>query len=370
MIGMSKRIINDDDYYTRNITDQYLHDINKIPLLDENEFQKLFLEYKNGSEAAKNKILVSNLRLSLGVARKYIGLGVPLIDLVCEGNFGLEEALKRYDPEKGKYSTYAYSWIDRYIRNAVPNQSKMVRFPITAYDDFVKYRRFVEKYYSDNGKYPDDSVILENLDITKEALKRFCMFYGDSFSLDAPLKIGDVSADEVPLKSFIKDRDVNVEDEVFDKIISSALDEALSKIKPKYRELIKLRFGFNGEPMTLKAIAKEYGTSHSNIGFLLERCIRSMKKFQYSFCDVDDGKFISNPSLKEQKSFEIEYDDSFNSCETLIARKLFDEGYDITRVMKLDILSDYSEKDKLVVVNETIKKYVTVYKNGVSRSRK
>ena len=142
---MSKRIINDDDYYTRNITDQYLHDINKIPLLDENEFQELFLEYKNGSESAKNKILVSNLRLSLGVARKYIGLGVPLIDLVCEGNFGLEEALKRYDPEKGKYSTYAYSWIDRYIRNAVPNQSKMVRFPITAYDDFIKYRRFVEK---------------------------------------------------------------------------------------------------------------------------------------------------------------------------------------------------------------------------------
>ena len=149
--------------YTRDTLKQYISDISNIDVLDDGTFKKLYFEYKNGSVEAGKKIIESNLRLVKKVASKYSNSEVPFLDLLCEGNIGLFEALERYDMSKARYSTYAYKWVDRAIRRGIMNSSRNVSIKFSTYESLIKYKKFLDSYIASYNKVPTDEEIIKSI---------------------------------------------------------------------------------------------------------------------------------------------------------------------------------------------------------------
>ncbi len=252
---------------------KYFTEIGKIPLLTADEERELFISYLNASpqekDIYKDKIVTSNLRLVVSIARNYIGSGLSFLDLIQEGNIGLINTVDKFDLSKGyRFSTYATWWIRQSISLAIKTKAKLIRIPTNSVTTLNKLSRILAEYYSINHEdmpLTDDNKksLANQLNISLEKLN-LLLIQADPISLDAPVSI---DSDETT-KDFVRDENVNVEDEVVQKMTDKDTRSLFEQCKFKGREydVLKLRFGLDGgKPMTLEAIGDMYGVTRERI---------------------------------------------------------------------------------------------------------
>src|SRR6187549_1234685 len=222
----------------------YLREIGQIPLLTPDQEIELAAKIKVGDNEARALMIRSNLRLVVKIAHDYANLGLPLLDLISEGNIGLMKAVERFDPAKGgKLSTYAAWWIKQSIKRALANQSKTIRLPVHLVDKISKMRRVALQMSEELGREPTDQELAEEVGLSASRVAQMRTAAIRPASLDAPIseddstEFGEIVGDLEALTPFENLRDKNLRDEVSD--LLGVLDEREKKI-------IFSRFGLDG----------------------------------------------------------------------------------------------------------------------------
>jgi len=255
----------------------YLREIGQIPLLTPEEEVDLAAKIKKGDKEARAKMIRSNLRLVVKIAHDYGNLGLPLLDLISEGNIGLMKAVERFDPAKGgKLSTYAAWWIKQSIKRALANQSKTIRLPVHLVDKISKMRRVALQMSEELGREPTDEELAEEVGLSSAKVSQLKTVSIRPASLDAPIsdddttEFGEIVGDMEALTPFEQLRDRNLRDEVSD--LLAVLDEREKKI-------IFSRFGLDGgKAKTLEEVGKKFGVTRERIRQLQNIALMKLRR--------------------------------------------------------------------------------------------
>ena len=255
----------------------YLKEIGKVPLLKPEQEVELAKRIKRGDGEARSLMIRSNLRLVVKIAHDYSNIGLPLLDLISEGNIGLMKAVERFDPKKGgKLSTYAAWWIKQSIKRALANQSKTIRLPVHLVDKISRMRRTSMRMAEELGRDPTDEELAAELNTTAHKIGQLKTVSIRPASLDAPMgedentQFGDIVKDEDALNPFEMLRD---------KAIRHDLEEALEELDEREKLIIRARFGLDGEkPLTLEAIGEEFKVTRERIRQLQNIALRKLKR--------------------------------------------------------------------------------------------
>ncbi|MGA3170932.1 MAG: RNA polymerase sigma factor RpoD/SigA [Chthoniobacteraceae bacterium] len=255
----------------------YLREIGQIALLTPQEEIALAARIKKGDKEARAIMIRANLRLVVKIAHDYNNLGLPLLDLISEGNIGLMKAVERFDPAKGgKLSTYAAWWIKQSIKRALANQSKTIRLPVHLVDKISKMRRVALQMSEELGREPTDEELAEEVGMASAKVSQLKTVSIRPASLDAPIsdddttEFGEIVGDEEALTPFEQLRDRNLRDEVSELI--SVLDEREKKI-------IFSRFGLDGgKPKTLEEVGRKFGVTRERIRQLQNIALMKLRR--------------------------------------------------------------------------------------------
>ena len=215
----------------------YLNEIARTPLLTPKEEVKLAARIKKGDEDAEQHMIKANLRLVVKIARDYEGLGLPLLDLIDEGNMGLMKAVQRFDPAKGgKLSTYGSWWIKQSIKRALANQSKTIRLPVHLVDKISRMRRAAMRLQEDLGREPTDDELAEEMDISAARVAQLRSAAIRPTSLDAPL--GDAD-DSDTLGDLVEDVHAHTPyEELEEKTINAMLRQMIDSLSPREAKIL------------------------------------------------------------------------------------------------------------------------------------
>jgi len=255
----------------------YLREIAKFPLLTIEQEVKLAKRIKKGDAEARSEMVRCNLRLVVKIARDYQGVGLPLLDLISEGNIGLMKAVERFDPAKGgKLSTYAAWWIKQSIKRALANQSKTIRLPVHLVDKISKIRRVAVQMSEELGREPTDDELAEEIGMSSVKVSQLKTAAIRPASLDAPVgdddstEFGELVGDAEAMDPFEMLRDKDLQDEVGD--LLEILDD-------RERRIINSRFGLEGEnPKTLEEVGEKFGVTRERIRQLQNIALVKMRK--------------------------------------------------------------------------------------------
>jgi RNA polymerase primary sigma factor len=255
----------------------YLQEISGTPLLTAQEEIELAARIKNGDQKARAWMIKANLRLVVKIAHDYSHLGLPLLDLISEGNIGLIKAVERFDPGKGgKLSTYSAWWIKQSIKHALANQSKMIRLPVHLVDKIWKMRRVSLQMSEELGREPTDEEFAEEIGISSAKLSQLKTVSIRPASLDAPIsdddstEFGEIVGDEDARTPFELFRDKNMRDE---------LSELLEVLDDRERKIILERFGLDGgKPKTLEEIGNKFGVTRERIRQLQNIALAKLRR--------------------------------------------------------------------------------------------
>lgn len=225
---------------------------------------------------AKERFIVSNLRLVVHVAKKRIGQGVALSDLIQEGNIGLIRAVEKFDYTRGnKFSTYANYWIKQAIGRAIADQSRAIRFPVHAHEDMGKLLYAHDRLYLELGREPTSAELAEATDIELKRVLEIQKAPREPMSLDAPIgEEGDASIEDL-----IEDKSAPSPAAEIEAVeLADKVSELLSQFDPRESRVIALRFGLDGgEPKTLKAIGDEFGVSRERVRQIESRTLSKLR---------------------------------------------------------------------------------------------
>ena len=256
---------------------RYLQEIGRIPLLTPQQEIELAEKIKKGDAAARERMINSNLRLVVTIARDYANLGLPLLDLISEGNIGLTKAVERFDPAKGaKLSTYAMWWIRQSIKRALANQSKTIRLPVHLVDKVAKVRRVSLQMSDELGREPTDDELGEESGIAADKVARLKSVGIRPASLDAP--IGD--DDSTKFGEMIGDEDAQTPFELLrDKNLRGEVDSLIEALDDREKKIISQRFGLDGgQPKTLEDVSKDFGITRERIRQLQNIALAKLRR--------------------------------------------------------------------------------------------
>src|SRR6266571_3265538 len=256
---------------------RYLQEIGQFSLLTPQQEIKLVGKIKKGDAAAREQMINANLRLVVTIARDYANLGLPLLDLISEGNMGLTKAVERFDPTKGaKLSTYAMWWIKQSIKRALANQSKTIRLPVHLVDKIAKVRRVSLQMSDELGREPTDDELGEEIGIAGKKVAGLKSVGISPSSLDAPIgdddstEFGDVIGDEEAQTPFELLRDKNLRGEI---------DGLIEVLDSREKKIISQRFGLDGgQPKTLEAVSKDFGVTRERIRQLQNIALAKLRR--------------------------------------------------------------------------------------------
>jgi RNA polymerase primary sigma factor len=242
----------------------YLKDIRPIPLLTPEEELELARRIKKGDREARDKMIRANLRLVISIAKRYVNLGVPLSDLIEEGNIGLMKGVEKFDPTRGfRFSTYAAWWIKQGVSRAIIDQGKMIRVPVYMNEGILKYKKVVEKLTHKLNRRPRLNEVAKKMKITIDKVRELENSIAKMSSLDAP--IGETGDGQV--KDIIEDENILSPDTQLEKFFNK--ERALSFLEmlgERERKIIDLRYGLSdGKACTLAEIAKTLGVSRERV---------------------------------------------------------------------------------------------------------
>jgi RNA polymerase primary sigma factor len=243
---------------------KYLREIGQIPLLTPEQEVELARKIRKGDAQARERMINANLRLVVTIARDYVNFGLPLLDLISEGNIGLTKAVERFDPNKGaKLSTYAMWWIKQAIKRALANQSKTIRLPVHLIAKIARVRRVSLQMTDEFGREPSDDELGEEIGIGSHKVARLKSIGIRPASLDAPVtdndstEFGELIGDEQMQTPYESLRDKNLLGEV---------DGLLDVLDKREKRIISQRFGLDGgKPKTLEDVSKSFGITRERI---------------------------------------------------------------------------------------------------------
>ncbi len=256
---------------------RYLREIGRIPLLTPQQEIELAAKIKKGDAAARERMINSNLRLVVTIAHDYANLGLPLLDLISEGNIGLTKAVERFEPGKGaKLSTYAMWWIKQSIKRALANQSKTIRLPVHLVDKVAKVRRVSLQMSDELGREPTDDELGEEIGIPSDKVARLRSVGIRPASLDAP--IGD--DDSTKFGEMIGDEDAQTPFELLrDKNLRGEVDGLIEVLDDREKKIISQRFGLDGgQPKTLEDVSKDFGVTRERIRQLQNIALAKLRR--------------------------------------------------------------------------------------------
>lgn len=242
----------------------YLKEIRKSPLLTFDEEQELAKRILKGDEAARQKMIESNLRLVVNIGKRYINRGLPFSDIIEEGNLGLMKAVEKFKYEKGfKFSTYASWWIRQSIERAIINQTRTIRLPVHIAESINSFMSVLGPLIQDLGREPSVEEVAEKMDVEIEEVRKIRQIIRKTYSLDRPL--GD--KDENSLKDIIEDTAILSPAKTTEGIKRrEEIIKWLDLLKEMEREIIIMRFGLDGsEPRTLEVIGKQFGITRERV---------------------------------------------------------------------------------------------------------
>lgn len=255
----------------------YFRQIGKTPLLTREEEVELSERIKNGDEDARAHMIKANLRLVVKIAQDYANYGLPLVDLISEGNIGLMKAVERFDPNKGgKLSTYAAWWIKQCMRRALAEQSKTIRLPVHMVEKISKMRRLAITLAEELGREPTDEELAEEIGINRARLAHLKTASLHPTSLDAPIS----DDDHTDLGEIIGDEKAQSPLElVSHKNMHNQLEGLLSVLNERERRIIDARYGLNGEsPKTLEETGLEFGITRERIRQLQNIALKKLRR--------------------------------------------------------------------------------------------
>jgi RNA polymerase primary sigma factor len=244
--------------------DQYLKEISAYPLLTREDEVELARRIREGDEEALDKLVRSNLRFVVSVAKKYQNQGVALGDLINEGNLGLMRAARKFDETKGiKFISYAVWWIRQAILQALAEQSRIVRVPLNRAGALHRIGRRSSLLLQELGREPTLGEIADERDLSHDEVQRTLAISQSHLSLDAPMTPGEDNR----LLDYLPDQlSPGPDDETYDRALSSTIEEALGTLKEREAKVLRLYFGLDGtEPMTLEEIGTLLGITRERV---------------------------------------------------------------------------------------------------------
>jgi RNA polymerase primary sigma factor len=261
----------------RDAFELYVREIGQTALLTPAEEERLARRVQAGDLDAREHMIKANLRLVVKIAREYEGLGVPLLDLISEGNMGLMKGVERFDPDKGaKLSTYAAWWIKQNIRRAIANQSKTVRLPAHVVEKRVEIKKVETRMLELLGRLPTDAEVAEELGLEAGWVRHYRQALVAGNSLDAPLgndEDSNVLADIVA-DPFAKDPYEGARENADGALVNEVLDT----LNVRERDILRLRFGLTGnDEQTLEEIGVHFGLTRERIRQIQERALQKMR---------------------------------------------------------------------------------------------
>lgn len=254
----------------------YLKEIGQIPLLDLETETELARKMYEGDEDAKNRLVESNLRLVVSIAKRYMGKGMVLLDLIQEGNLGLMKAVEKFDYTKGyKFSTYATWWIRQAISRAIADQSRTIRIPVHMVETIHKFSRSQRQLLQEYGREATSDEIAADIGMNADKVREIMKISQDPVSLETP--IGE--ADDSHLSDFIPDDDTPTPvDEASYHILREQLGEVLHTLTPREEMVLKLRFGLvDGRTRTLEEVGQEFNITRERIRQIEAKALRKLR---------------------------------------------------------------------------------------------
>jgi RNA polymerase primary sigma factor len=255
----------------------YLREIGQVKLLTPAEEIVLAKRIKRGDKSAREHMIKANLRLVVKIARDYENLGLPLLDLINEGNIGLMKGVERFDPKKGaKLSTYASWWIKQAIKRALANQSKTIRLPVHVVDKVAHIRRAEMRLREVLDRDPTDEEVASELGLDAKRVRRYRQASRAPVSLDAP--IGDDENDRV--SEVVADPNAALPSEQLVYESDNALvQEILATLPEREREILAMRFGLvDGKERTLEEVGERFGVTRERIRQIQEQALKTIRK--------------------------------------------------------------------------------------------
>ena len=254
----------------------YLKEIGKVPLLSADEEVELAKRMEEGDAEAKKKLTEANLRLVVSIAKKYVGRGMPFLDLIQEGNMGLMKAVDKFDYTKGyKFSTYATWWIRQAITRGIADTGRTIRVPVHMVETINKTLRMTRTLLQELGREPTPEEVAERLNVSVSRVREVLKISRDPVSLDTP--IGE--EDDSHLGDFIEDDSaLSPADSAAFSMLRAELATALESLTDRERQVVKLRFGLeDGRARTLEEVGKEFNVTRERIRQIEAKALRKLR---------------------------------------------------------------------------------------------
>ena len=254
----------------------YLKEIGNVPLLSTEEEIELAKKVEEGDEAAKKKLTEANLRLVVSIAKKYVGRGMPVLDLIQEGNMGLMKAVDKFDYSKGyKFSTYATWWIRQAITRGIADTGRTIRVPVHMVETINKTLRMTRTLLQELGREPTPEEVAERLNVPVSRVREVLKISRDPVSLDTP--IGE--EDDSHLGDFIEDDSaLSPADSAAFSMLREELNTALESLTDRERQVVELRFGLrDGRARTLEEVGREFNVTRERIRQIEAKALRKLR---------------------------------------------------------------------------------------------
>lgn len=267
----------DNVAYPSDPIDLYLKEISNTPLLNAVEENELAQRVSGGDVEARKKMIVSNLRLVVSIAKQYVGRGLPLLDLIEEGNLGLIRAVDKFDHERGtRFSTYASWWIKQAVTRSIADQARTIRLPVHVTDLISRWLRVSRKLAQSLGRRPTVSEVAASMGIPEEKVKRIAKLAQQPASLEMPVS----DPNQGQLSDLLEDINVASPLEELDETLQrEEVMTLLGHLREKERETLILRFGLrDGVSRTLEEIGETFGLTRERVRQIQVEAIRKLRR--------------------------------------------------------------------------------------------
>ncbi len=277
MVQMGVKMTNSVKLLDKTSLEYYLKEIDKIPLMSREDEYELAVKAKNGDKIARDKILTSNLKFVISVAKKYQNRGIDLVDLISEGNIGLITAIEKFDPEKGyHFISYAVWWIRQSILKAIYEKSRMIRLPANKTNELIQIdsaRKSIKKAMTEEEEL---ILVAQMLNMTPAHIKDMIMISRDVASLDA---VVTDKTDSSTLGELLEDiSSVSPEEKAIDQNMKDEIDNLLATLTEKEAEVLRYRFGLNGrKAMSLKEVGEIFNLTKERIRQIEKKAIKRLQ---------------------------------------------------------------------------------------------
>ena len=256
----------------------YFNDISKIPLLNYEEEKEVARRIKKWDEEAKKKLIESNLRLVISIAKRYLGSRLTFSDLIQEGNIGLIKAIEKFDPDKEfKFSTYATWWIKQSITKAIADMTRHVRIPVHLIDEINSYNKTYQLLFQKLGREPTSKEIWQKLWFPIKKIKKLEEVIFWNVSLDR--EVGDEGRDT--LADLIEDGNTLRPDQLAERAaLRNNLDSILAMLDDREAKIVKMRYGIDGPKFTLEQVGEEFDVTRERVRQIEQKVIQKLKEHQ------------------------------------------------------------------------------------------